>query len=265
MALSRKFLAGMGIEDKQIESIIEAHSDTVTALKNERDSFREKAEMVPELQKQLEQAKADTSLADLQAKYDESEKAHKREISALKKEGEVAQAKLAEFESANTELSAKLEEANAAHQQELEAKQAEFDAALANANGERDGIQSQFDEYKAGIEAQESLRAKAQAYRTQILGAAGIAPNYLDDVMAVTKLDGIEVDENGNISDSEGLIEAAKTKWANFVLKQKTDPAEVETPPTPPAGAKDNVEGAHERAWQIARERHERLYGKSEE
>ena len=264
MALTRRFLAGMGIEDKQIESIIEAHSDTVTALKNERDSYREKAEMVPTLQKQLEEAKADTSLADMQAKYDESEKAHKRELSALKKEADAAQAKISELETANSDLSAKLEEANANHQQELEAKQAEFDAALAEANGAKDGIQTEFDEYKAGVEAKEALDAKAKAYRSQILGVAGLAPNYLDDVMAVTNLDGIELDEDGNIADSESLIESAKTKWGNFILKTKTDPAEVETPPAPAVGDK-GIEGAHERALQIARERHERLYGKSEE
>lgn len=264
MALTRKFLSGMGIEDKQIESIIEAHSDTVTALKNERDGYREKADLVPDLQKQLEEAKKDTSLADLQAKYDESEKAHKREVTALKKESDAAQAKLAELETANADLSAKLEEANANHQQELEAKQAEFDAALANANGERDGIQSQFDEYKAGVEAKEARQTLAQAYRKQVLGVAGLAPNYLDDVMAVTKLDGIELDDDGNISDAEALVEAAKEKWGNFILKERVEPAKVETPPARPAGSK-SIEGAHDRALQIARERHERLYGKSEE
>lgn len=253
----------MGLEDKQIESIIEAHSDTVTALKNERDAYKEKAELVPNLQKQLEEAKADTSLADMQAKYDESEKAHKKELATLKKESDALNAKLTEAEAARDELSAKLEEANATHQQELEAKQRELDEAVATANGERDGIQSQFDEYKAGIEARQALEAKAQAYRKQVLVAAGLAPNYLDDVMAVTKLDDIELGEDGSVSNAEDLIEAAKSKWGNFLLKQRTDPAEVETPPT--NVSKGGIEGAHERALQIARERHERLYGKSEE
>lgn len=254
----------MGLEDKQIETIIEAHSDTVTALKEARDGYREKAEMVPDLQKQLEEAKKDTSLADLQAKYDESEKAHKKEVAALKKESEATKAKVAELEGANAELSAKLEEAEASHQQELESKQAEFDAALAAANGERDGIQSQFDEYKAGVEAKEARQSLAQAYRKQVLGAAGLAPNYLDDVMAVTRLDGIELDEDGNVVDADKLVEAAKSKWGSFIIKEKVDPADVDTPPAQPSGSKD-IEGAHERALQIARERHERLYGKSEE
>ena len=50
----------MGIEDKQIETIIEAHSETVTALKAERDKAKETAAKVPDLQRQLEEAKKAT-------------------------------------------------------------------------------------------------------------------------------------------------------------------------------------------------------------
>ena len=60
MALTRKLLEGMGIEDKQIETIIEAHSETVTALKAERDKAKETAAKVPDLQRQLEEAKKAT-------------------------------------------------------------------------------------------------------------------------------------------------------------------------------------------------------------
>lgn len=72
MALTRKLLAGMGIENAHIEAIIEAHAETVDALKAERDRFKEQAGEVPNLQAQLEEAKAgDARLTELQAKYDE--------------------------------------------------------------------------------------------------------------------------------------------------------------------------------------------------
>ena len=58
MALTRKFLKGMGIEDEKVESIIEAHSETVEGLTKERDTLRAQAEKVQDLQKQLEDAKA---------------------------------------------------------------------------------------------------------------------------------------------------------------------------------------------------------------
>ena len=64
LALTRKLLEGMGIEDKQIETIIEAHSETVTALKAERDKAKETAAKVPDLQKQLEEAEAASGSGD---------------------------------------------------------------------------------------------------------------------------------------------------------------------------------------------------------
>lgn len=256
-------LSGMGLEDKQIESIIEAHTDTINGLKEERDQLREKASQVQGLLKQIEELKSDTSLSELQKKFDEAEKAHKTEAANLKRDVTNAQNKLAEAEKARDELSEQLEQEKAAHQSDVEAKQGELDKAIEAANAERDGIQSQFDEYKAGIEAKEALANKANAYRKQVLSAAGIAPNYLDDVMAVTKLDGIELDEDGNISGADELIEGAKSKWGTFILKQKTVAPKVETPPKD--NDPKNIGGAHELAQKIARERHERIYGKPQE
>ena len=39
MALTRKMLKAMGIEEDKIEQIIEAHSETVDSLKADRDSY----------------------------------------------------------------------------------------------------------------------------------------------------------------------------------------------------------------------------------
>ncbi len=44
MALTRKMLKELGIEDEAIEKIITAHSETVTALKNERDDAQDELE-----------------------------------------------------------------------------------------------------------------------------------------------------------------------------------------------------------------------------
>jgi hypothetical protein len=48
----------MGIEEKQVESIIEAHTDTVNGLKADRDKYKEQAGKVADLQRQLEEAQA---------------------------------------------------------------------------------------------------------------------------------------------------------------------------------------------------------------
>lgn len=58
MALSRKFLAALGIEESKIESIIDAHTETVDALKKERDDYKAEAEKLPKVQEELKKAQA---------------------------------------------------------------------------------------------------------------------------------------------------------------------------------------------------------------
>lgn len=57
MALTRKFLTAMGIEDDKVDQIIDAHSDTVNGLKEQIDKYKSDAEKLPELQKELETVK----------------------------------------------------------------------------------------------------------------------------------------------------------------------------------------------------------------
>lgn len=63
MALTRKFLSALGIEAEKIDEIIEAHTDTVNALKKERDEYKDSHEKLPDVQKELDELKeaSDTS------------------------------------------------------------------------------------------------------------------------------------------------------------------------------------------------------------
>lgn len=190
LALTRKLLEGMGIEDKQIETIIEAHSDTVTALKQERDKYKENAEKVPDLQKQLEEAKeAAKGDGDWHKKYDEEHKA--------------------------------------------------------------------FEDFKQSVDSQKKAADKAKAYRSQVLGKAGVADKYLDDLMGVIKLDDVELDDDGNIKDAEKLADGAKEKWASFIMKKET---QHHKPSTPPEGGGEADGGDPDVAKRMA-ERHARKYG----
>ena len=56
MSLTRKMLKAMSIEDEKIDQIIEAHTETVNALKEDRDKYKEDAEKLPGVQKQLDDA-----------------------------------------------------------------------------------------------------------------------------------------------------------------------------------------------------------------
>lgn len=190
MALTVKLLKGMGIEESQIETIIEAHTDTVNGLKADRDKYKEQAERVPDLQRKLEEAEeAIAESEDWKAKYE----------------------------------------------------------------GERKALK----DYQAKVDGEKAEAAKAKAYR-DMLKAANVDPKRIDTIMRVTDLTKVEM-EDGKLKDSDKLTESAKTEWADFIVKTKTDPS---TPATPPKGFK-TVEGADPDIAKRMQERHERLYGKS--
>ena len=58
MSLTRKMLKAMGIEEEKIDQIIEAHSETVDSLKADRDSYKDDAEKLKAVQKELDDLKA---------------------------------------------------------------------------------------------------------------------------------------------------------------------------------------------------------------
>ena len=58
MALSRKLLKGMGLTDEQVDTIIEAHTDTVDGLKSDVSKYKTDAEKLSEVQKELDELKA---------------------------------------------------------------------------------------------------------------------------------------------------------------------------------------------------------------
>ena len=57
MALTRKFLSALGIDADKIDEIISAHTETVDALKQERDEYKATADKLPGVQKELNDLK----------------------------------------------------------------------------------------------------------------------------------------------------------------------------------------------------------------
>lgn len=59
MALTRKFLKALNVEDAAIEEIITAHTEVLEAVKSERDEERKKAAKADELKAELDALKKD--------------------------------------------------------------------------------------------------------------------------------------------------------------------------------------------------------------
>jgi hypothetical protein len=56
MALTRKFLTALEIPAEKIEEIITAHTETISAIKEERDSYKTEADRLPAVEAKLEKA-----------------------------------------------------------------------------------------------------------------------------------------------------------------------------------------------------------------
>lgn len=92
MALTRKMLRTLGIEEEKIDSIIEAHTETVDALKAERDGFKTKFEELESTQDELKNLRAEheknfeKQYNDVKAEYEKYKNDHEEEKSKNAKE-----------------------------------------------------------------------------------------------------------------------------------------------------------------------------------
>lgn len=93
MALTRKFLKALGIEDDKIDEIVAAHGETVTALKAEIDEAKQGASGLDAIAKERDRYKADLEAlqktsgdaAKVQAEFDAYKAQVERDKTAAKK------------------------------------------------------------------------------------------------------------------------------------------------------------------------------------
>lgn len=172
MALTRKMLKAMGIEEEKIDQIIEAHTESTDALKAERDKYKSEALKVPGLEKDVTDARnaADAAANDpYKEKYDKEHKA--------------------------------------------------------------------FEEFKAGVKAEQIKADKTKAYK-ELLKKAGVSEKRIDAILKVTAIDDIELDDEGNIKDSDKLIKDIRSEWSEFIVTESQRGAGTENPPMNTGGSK---------------------------
>lgn len=103
MALTRKLLKGMGLTDEQVDTIIEAHTDTVDGLKADISKYKADAEKLPGVQKELDNLKAasDDGYKEKYEKEHSAFEAFKTDITAKESKAAKEKAVRAYFESKN--------------------------------------------------------------------------------------------------------------------------------------------------------------------
>ena len=104
MALTRKLLKGMGFTDEQVDTIIEAHTDTVDGLKADVSKYKSDAEKLAGVEKELNDLKA-MGDGGYKEKYEKEHKAfedYKADVTAKESKAAKEKAVRAYFESKNS-------------------------------------------------------------------------------------------------------------------------------------------------------------------
>ena len=70
MAFTRKFLKALGLTEEQVDSVVEAHTETVDGLKSQMAGYKADAEKLEGVQRELDDLKAKDDGEDYKSKYD---------------------------------------------------------------------------------------------------------------------------------------------------------------------------------------------------
>lgn len=103
MALTRNFLKALGLNEEQINSIVEAHTETISGIKDELKTAKVKADKFDEVEKELNDLKAEKAgTEDFKSKYEKEHtefENYKSEVSAKETKAAKEKAVKAYFES----------------------------------------------------------------------------------------------------------------------------------------------------------------------
>ena len=150
-------------------------------------------------------------------------------------------------------------------QKQLEAAQAELEAAKKDSYKVKyEAIKEDFEAYKAEQSKKESRAAKETAYRA-LLKAAGVSEKRIDAILKVSDVDGVELNDKGEIADAKDRMKTIKDEWADFIETTEVKGAVTPNPPANiggPTKTKEeimNIKNTEER--QKAMAEHSELFG----
>lgn len=91
-------------------------------------------------------------------------------------------------------------------------------------------LQSEYDEYKADVDAKAAQSAKEKAYR-ELLKQAGVSDKRFDAIIKVSDMSKVELDKDGKVKDAKAVVDSIKSEWADFVVTEGKQGAKTPTPP----------------------------------
>lgn len=139
---------------------------------------------------------------------------------------------------------------------EVQKKLDETDKKLA----ESEDFKKQLEELRGEVSAKETAEKKSGAFR-KLLKEKGYSEKGIDKITKYGGyLDGIELDGNGSIKDSEKLVTSVESEWSEYKPVETTAYAESSEPP-----AGNGISGTKSEIAQYAEAYYNRLYGAKKE
>ena len=93
-----------------------------------------------------------------------------------------------------------------------------------------DKLKQEYDDYKADITAKNTRTEKENAFR-ELLKSVGVSEKRFNAIIKVSDIDGLELDKDGKISNTDQIAEGVKSKWARCIETTTVKGAKFENPP----------------------------------
>lgn len=104
-----------------------------------------------------------------------------------------------------------------------------------------EAVKEDFANFKADQAKKESRAAKETAYRA-LLKQAGVSEKRIEAVLKVSDVDGVELNDKGEISDAKDRLKSIKDEWADFIETTEVKGAQTPNPPMNTGGHTMTIE-----------------------
>ena len=110
-----------------------------------------------------------------------------------------------------------------------------------------EALKKEFDDYKADVAKKEARSLKEAAYK-DVLKDAGVSEKHWAKVIKYSDIDGLELDEKGQIKNKADLLKSIKEEWSDHIETKAQNGAQTANPP---AGAGKAPKMTKEQIMQI--------------
>ena len=110
-----------------------------------------------------------------------------------------------------------------------------------------EALKKEFDDYKADVAKKEARSLKEAAYK-DVLKDAGVSEKHWAKVIKYSDIDGLELDEKGQIKNKAELLKSIKEEWSDHIETKAQNGAQTANPP---AGAGKAPKMTKEQIMQI--------------